>query len=126
MTAITLVNAQIEANESVHPYAFEQDKMAFPRILFKAKERFQKEGKLDLGQLLDHKLVRVFHNNNTPNTEDETLQTAMTARMQLQLKKFMPKNDNMKKSSPPVINCPRLSTIRLRMEWLLTRYSNHL
>ncbi len=126
MTAITLVNAQIDANESLHPYACEQDKMALKKILFKAKERYQKEGKLDLGQLLDHKLVRVFQNNNTPNTEDETLQTAMTASMQLQLKKFMPKNDNMKKSSPSAINCPRLSTIRLRKERLLTRYSNHL
>ncbi len=53
MTAINFVNAQLDADESVYPYACEQDKVAIPRILFEAKERYQKEGKLDLGQLFD-------------------------------------------------------------------------
>jgi hypothetical protein len=58
MTDIIFVNAQLEADESVYPYACEQDKVVFPKILFEAKEWYQKEGKLDLGQLFD-KLVRV-------------------------------------------------------------------
>ncbi len=37
MTAINFVNAQVDADESVYPYACEQDKVAFPRILFEAK-----------------------------------------------------------------------------------------
>ncbi len=50
MTTINFVNSQIGANESVHPYACKQDKVPFPRILFEAKERYQIDGKLDLGQ----------------------------------------------------------------------------
>jgi hypothetical protein len=77
--------------------------VAFPRILFEAKERYQKEGKLDLGQLFD-KLVRFSRYNDTANTEDKTLQTAMAAHMLLlQPKKFMLKNDTTKKLSPQVI-----------------------
>ncbi len=68
MQAINFVNAKIDANESVHPYVCEQNKVAFPRILFKAKERNQKEGKLDLGQLFI--LVRIFRTNDTTNTEE--------------------------------------------------------
>jgi hypothetical protein len=72
MTAINFVNAQLDADESVYPYACEQDKVAFPRILFEAKERYQKEGKLDLGQLF-YKLVRVFRIKDTPDTEEDSL-----------------------------------------------------
>jgi hypothetical protein len=107
MTALNFVKSQIDANESVHPYALKQDKLAFPGILLEAKETlYQKEGKLDLGQLFD-KLVRVYYNNDTTNTEDKTaiaaFQMAMAAHLQLQPKKFMLKNDNMKKLSPLVI-----------------------
>jgi hypothetical protein len=56
MTAINFVNAQIGANESVHPFVCEQDKVPLPRILFEAKERYQKDGKLDLGQTFDKRL----------------------------------------------------------------------
>ncbi len=35
MTAINFVNAQLDADESVYPYACKQDKEAFPRIVFK-------------------------------------------------------------------------------------------
>jgi hypothetical protein len=64
---------------------------------FSSQQKYQKEGKLDLGQLFD-KLVRVFRIDDITNTKDKRLQTAMAAHMQLQPKKFMPK-----KSSPPVI-----------------------
>jgi hypothetical protein len=82
MTAINFVNAQRNADGSVYPYTCKQDKVAFPKILFIAKERYQKEGELDLGQVFD-KLVRVFRINDTTNTEDESLQTAMVAHMHL-------------------------------------------
>ncbi len=58
MAAIHFVNAQIDVDESVYPYACKQDKLAFPRVQFEANERYQKEDKLDLSHLLD-KLVRV-------------------------------------------------------------------
>ncbi len=103
MTAINFVNAQLDADESVYLQACEQDKVAFARILFAAKERYQKEGKLDLGQLFD-KLVRVFHIKVTTDTQEDSLQTAMAAHMKLQPKKFMLRNDNMKKLYPQVIS----------------------
>ncbi len=49
MAAINFVNVQIDADESVYPYACEQDKQSFPIALFEAKQKHQKEGKLDLG-----------------------------------------------------------------------------
>ncbi len=57
-----------------------------------------------MGQLFD-KLERVFLIKDTTNTKDASLQTAIAVQMQLQPKKFMPKNDNMKKSYPLVISC---------------------
>ena len=43
--AMNFVNAQIDADadESVYPYAREQDKLAFPRVLFKARKGYQKD-----------------------------------------------------------------------------------
>jgi hypothetical protein len=82
MTAINFVNAQRDADESVYPYACEQDKRASQRILFKAKETYQKEGKLDLGQLFD-KLVRVFRIKGTTDTKEDSLQMVMAAQMKL-------------------------------------------
>ncbi len=59
---------------------------------------------MDLTQLFN-KLVWCFLTKDTSSTKDETLKTAMAEQRLLQQKKFVPNNDNMKKSSPVVIWC---------------------
>ncbi len=89
----------MQMSQCTHLHA--SKKIGFSKNSIRSKRKAPESGKLDFGQLFD-KLGRVFHNNDTTNTKDETLQTAMAAHMQLNqtLKKVMLKNDNMKKLSP--------------------------
>ena len=65
MVAINFVNAQIDVDENRFPFTSEHDKMSFQRALFEAKLLHEKNGKLDLTQLLvvyigGHTPVKIF------------------------------------------------------------------
>jgi hypothetical protein len=100
MTAINFVNAQIEAEESIIPFASEAERMGFTRSLHELKLEYETKGKLDLGQTFD-KLTRAFRVREETIHEDDTIQSAFTAQIQPQRKFGQPRNDNVKRSSPP-------------------------